>query len=104
MKPEKEALQIAQKIISNGRDQEGTGLISWEKSASYLIEGYGENKKQNALQKALSFIEDRENAYKQFCNEGKTANDHFFRGYLTALDKVKQMIIKLSDEEMSVIE
>jgi len=46
----KEQKMIAQKIISNGRNQEGTGLLSWEDSASQIIEGYAENKKQNALQ------------------------------------------------------
>jgi hypothetical protein len=46
----KEPKMIAQKIIINSRNKEGTALMSWEESASHIIEGYGENKKQNALQ------------------------------------------------------
>lgn len=98
-----QAERIAQKIVLNAKDQSGTGLLSWQDSAASIIIKYAEDERLDALQEALEFIEERERAYGGFGNRDRSRDDHFFRGYLAALDKVKQKVIELKGEELPEI-
>lgn len=51
------------------------------------------------MEELIRFIEQKEKTYTSLQNNDGTADDHFFRGCLTALGKVKDKINEIKEVE-----
>lgn len=85
----KESEMIAQKVIKNAREQEGSGLLSWQESAGHLIGDYAESKKLDALQRVEKQVQKNIDDYN---NSPIDAADQHSLGEFHAYQKVLQVI------------